>query len=98
MMASKITKPRHASDLPGRKRRSIESQFYDPRPSKSRKLDVDGIVKLRQDLQEINARIPFAVMLPEEKTIPTIMTIVGTVAKGSTIHKQLQDYTRPQLW
>ena len=34
-------------------------------------------------------------MLPEEKTIPTIMTIVGTVAKGSTIHKQLQDYTRP---
>ena len=95
VMASKITKPRHASDLPGRKRRSIESQFYDPRPSKSRKLDVDGIVKLRQDLQEINARIPFAVMLPEEKTIPTIMTIVGTVAKGSTIHKQLQDYTRP---
>jgi len=55
VMALKITKPRHASDLPGRKRRSIESQFYDPRPSKSRKLDVDGIVKLRQDLQEINA-------------------------------------------
>ena len=33
-------------------------------------------------------------MLPEEKTIQTVMTIVGTVAKGSTIHKQLQDYFR----
>ena len=97
VMASKLTKPRHASDLPGRKRRGIESQFYDPRPAKSQKLDVDGIVKLRQDLQEINARIPFAVMFPEDKTIPTIMSVVGTVAKGSTIHKQLQDYTRPQI-
>ena len=94
VMALKITKPRHASDLPGRKKRSIDSQFYDPRPLKSQKLDADGIVKLRQDLQKINARIPFAAMLPEEKTIQTVMTIVGTVAKGSTIHKQLQDYSR----
>ena len=61
---------------------------------KSQKLDADGIVKLRQDLQKINALIPFAAMLPEEKTIQTVMTIVGTVAKGSTIHKQLQDYSQ----
>ena len=33
-------------------------------------------------------------MLPEEKTIRTVMTIAGTVAKGSTIHKQLQDYSQ----
>ena len=33
-------------------------------------------------------------MLPEEKTIQTVMTIVGTVAKGSTINKQLQDYSQ----
>ena len=95
VMASKITKPRHASDLPGRKRRSIESQFYDPRPSKFQKLDIDGIIKLRQDLREINGNIPFAKMLPEESTIPTVKTIVGTVAQGSTIHKQLQDYIPP---
>ena len=94
VMALKITKPRHASDLPGRKKRSIDSQFYDPRPLKSQKLDADGIVKLRQDFQKVNAHIPFAVMLPEEKTIQTVMTIVGTVAKGSMIHKQLQDYSR----
>ena len=86
VMASKITKPRHASDVPGWKRRSIESQFYDPRPSKFQKLD---------DLQEINANIPFAKMLPEESTIPTVKTLVGTVAQGSTIHKQLQDYIPP---
>ena len=80
MMALKITKPRHASDLPGRKKRSIDSQFYDPRPLKSQKLDADRIVKLRQDLQKINACIPFAAMLlPEEKTIQTVMSIVGTV-------------------
>ena len=28
VMALKITKPRHASDLPGRKKRSSDSQFY----------------------------------------------------------------------
>ena len=46
VMASNVIKPRHSSDLPGRKRRGIQSQFYDPRPPKSRKLDVTGIVKL----------------------------------------------------
>ena len=60
MMALKITKSRHASDLPGRKKRSIDSKFYDPRPLKAQKLDADGIVKLMQDLQKINACIPFA--------------------------------------
>ena len=79
VMALKITKPRHASELPGRKKKSIDSQFFGPRPLKSQKLDADGIVKLRQDLQKINARISFAAMLPEEKTIQTAMSIVGTV-------------------
>ena len=78
-MALKIIKARHASELPGRKKRSIDSQFYGPRPLKSQKLDPDGIVKLRQDLQKINARIPFAAVLPGEKTIQTVMSIVGTV-------------------
>ena len=97
VMASNVIKPRHSSDLPGRKRRGVQSQFYDPRPPKSRKLDVTGIVKLKRDLQNINPNIPFAAMLPEEKSISTVMTLVGTVAKGSTIHKQLQDYATPGL-
>ena len=33
-------------------------------------------------------------MLPEDKTIQTVMTIVGTLVKGSTIDKQLQDYSQ----
>ena len=36
-------------------------------------------------------------MLPEEKSISTVMTLVGTVAKGSTIYKQFQDYATPSL-
>ena len=30
VMASTLVKPRHASDLPARKKRGIQSQFYDP--------------------------------------------------------------------
>ena len=92
-MASNVVQPRHASDLPGRKGRGIQSQFYDPRPPKCQKLDVDGMVKLKHDLQSINLTIPFAAMLPDEKSIPTTQTIVGTVAKGSIIHKQLQEFS-----
>ena len=94
-MASTLVKPRHASDLPARKKRGIQSQFYDPRPPKFQNLDVDGILKLKHDLQGINPHIPFAAMLPDHKSIPTVMTIFGKVAKGSIIHKQLQDFTAP---
>ena len=97
VMASNVIKLGHSSDLSGRKRRGVQSQFYDPRPPKSRKLDVTGIVKLKHDLQNINPNITFAVMLPEEKSVSTAMILVGTVAKGSTIHKQLQDYATPSL-
>ena len=93
IIASNIVKSRHGSDLPGKKRKGILSQLYDPRPPKCQKLDVDGMVKLQQDLQSINPKIPFAAMLPDKKQIPTVETIVGTVAKGSIIHKQLQEFT-----
>ena len=93
MIACNIVKPRHASDLPGRKRRGVLSQFYDPRPEKFQKLNVDGMLKLKNDLQSINPKIPFAAMLPEGRFISTVKTIVGTVAHGSIIHKQLQQFT-----
>ena len=35
-------------------------------------------------------------MLPDHKSILTVMTIVGK-AKGSIIHEQLQDFTAPNL-
>ena len=96
-MASNVVKPRHASDLPGRKRRGIQSHFYDPRPPKCQKLDVDSMIKLKYDLQSVNPIIPFAAMLPDKTSVPTVITIVGTVAKNSIIHKQLQEFTTPNL-
>ena len=32
-------------------------------------------------------------VLPDEKSIPTIQTIVGRAAKGSIIHKQIQEFS-----
>ena len=37
VMTTSIMKPRHASDGPGKRKGGIHSQFYDPRPVKSRK-------------------------------------------------------------
>ena len=50
VMTTSIVKPRHASDGPGKRKRGIRSQFYDPRPVKSRKIDPDSIVKLKENL------------------------------------------------
>ena len=55
------------SNLPTRKRREIQSQFYDPRTPKFQNVDVDGILKLKHDLQGINPHIPFAAMLQDNK-------------------------------
>ena len=87
--------PCKTNDLPARKKGGIQSHFYDPRPPKFQNLDVDGIVKLKHDLQGINPHKQFAAMLPHHKSIATVMTLVGKVAEGSIIHKQLQDFTAP---
>ena len=50
----------------------------------------DSIVKLKENLQEINPKLPFALMLPEDRNIPTVNTLIGLVARGSVLHKQLQ--------
>ena len=48
VMTTSIVKPRHASDGPGKRKRGIYSQFYDPRLMKSRKIDPDSKVKLKK--------------------------------------------------
>ena len=45
------------------------------------------------NFMSINPKIPFAAMLPEGRSISTVKTIVGTVAHGSKIHNQLQQFT-----
>ena len=92
VMTTSIVKPRHASDVPGKRKRGIHGQFYDPRPVKSRKIDPDSIVKLKENLQEINLKFLFASMLPEDRNIPTVNTLTGPVARGSVLHKQLQGF------
>jgi len=57
-MASTHVKPRHAPDLPTRKKREILSRFYDSRLPKFQNVDVDGILRLKHDLQGINPHIP----------------------------------------
>lgn len=91
-MTTSIVKPRHASDGPGKRKRGIHSQFFDPRPVKSRKIDPDSIVKLKKNLQAINPRVPFAAMLPEDSNIPTVNTLIGPVGRGSVLHKQLKGF------
>ena len=57
VMTTSIIKPRHASDGPGKRKRGIHSQFYDPRPMKSRKIDPDSIVKLKENIPPVNTLI-----------------------------------------
>lgn len=92
VMTTSIVKPRHASDGPGKRKRGIHSQFFDPRPVKSRKIDPDSIVKLKKNLQAINPRVPFAAMLPEDSNIPTVNTLIGPVGRGSVLHNQLKGF------
>jgi len=52
IMEKNIFKPRHQSDLPGRKRRGIVPTFFDPRPVKSRKLNPSNVEKLRDEVKK----------------------------------------------
>ena len=71
----------------------IHSQFYDPRPLKARTIDSHTLVKLKNDLQAVNPKIPFALMLPADDTdISTVNTLFGPVAKGSVLHTQLRGF------
>ena len=40
-MTEKLFKQGHSSDIQGRKRRGVHPTLYEPRPSKSRKLDLE---------------------------------------------------------
>ena len=92
VMTTCTVKPRHVSDGQGKRKRGIHSQFDDPRPVKARKIDSDSIVKLKKNLQEINPKLPFSFMLPEDRNFPTVNTLIGPVARGSLLHKELQGF------
>ena len=92
VMSQKFFKPRHASDTSGRKRRGVYPTLFDPRPSKLRKLDVESVGVLKQNLQKVNPSVPFSKMIPDVNDIVLIDTTVGEVAKGSLLHVQLKEF------
>ena len=52
VMSQKLFKTPHASDTSRRKRRGVYPTLSDPRPSKLRKLDVESVGMLKQNLQK----------------------------------------------
>ncbi|XP_078358664.1 uncharacterized protein LOC144643327 [Oculina patagonica] len=95
IMASQMFKPRHQTDLPGRKRRGVLFTFYDPRPAKSKKLDPEAVENFRDAIFEANPSVPFGKMTPNSSDIVLVDSLVGKVAKGSVLHLQMKDFTTP---
>ena len=93
VMASKLVKPRHLLDTPGRKRRGVFPTLFDPRPSKYRKLSPESVEKFRDNLSATNPSIPFAKMTPNSNDIILVDSIVGLIAKGSVLDLQLKDFS-----
>lgn len=93
IMASQFFKPRHQTDLPGRKRRGVLSTFYDPRPIKSRRLDPEAVENFRDAIFEANPSVPFGKMTPNSSDIVLVDSLVGKVARGSVLHLQLKDFS-----
>ena len=95
IMASQFFKPRHQTDLPGRKRRGVSSTFYDPRPIKSRRLDPEAVENFRDAIFEGNPSVHFGKMTPNSSDIVLVDSLVGKVGRGSVLHLQLKDFSTP---
>ena len=95
IMASQLFKPRHQTEIPGRKRRGVSSTFYDPRPVKSRKLDPEAVQNFRDAVFELNPSVPFSKMTPNSSDIVLVDSLLGKVCRGSVLHLQLKDFSTP---
>ena len=92
IMTQKLFKPRLSLDIKGRKRRGVYPTLFDPRPSKSRKIDLESVGKLKKNLQKLNPDVPLSKMIPDVDDIKLVDTIVGEVAYGSALHVQLKEF------
>ena len=59
----KLFNPRHSSDIQGEKRRGAYPTLFDPRQSKSRKLELESVERLKENIQKVNAAVPFPKMI-----------------------------------
>ena len=95
IMASQLLKPRHQTEIPGRKIRGVLSTFYDPRPVKSRKLDPEAIENFRDAVFGVNSSVPFSKMTPNSSDTVLVDYLLGKVCRGSFLHLQLKDFSTP---
>ena len=93
VMASKLVKPRHQSDVPSRKRRGVLPNLFDLHPKKYKKLDPKEVEKFRDNLNATNPSIPFVKITPDSNDIIVVDSVVGSIAKGSVLDLQLQDFS-----
>ena len=63
VMTEKLFNPRHSSDIQGEKRRGAYPTLFDPRQSKSRKLELESVQRLKENIQKVNAAVPFPKMI-----------------------------------
>ena len=63
VMTEKRFNPRHSSDIQGEKRRGAYPTLFNPRQSKSRKLELESVQRLKENIQKVNAAVPFPKMI-----------------------------------
>ena len=86
VMETKLCRPKHITEHVAKKRKQgLVSNLFDPRPFKRQCLDVDGLKRMNQKLQEMTSTVPYAKVLDQNEEIEVITT-VGVIAKGSLLH------------
>ena len=83
IMTEKLFNPRHSSDIQGEKRRGAYPTLFNPKQSNSRKLELESVERLKENIQKVNPAVPFPKMILEADIIKVLDAIVGQVVYGS---------------
>ena len=84
-----MTEPRHSSDILGRKRRGVLSMLFDPRPLKTRMLDLEYLswkIKTKYIYKKVNPAVPFPKMILDADINKLLHTIVEEAEYGSALN------------
>ena len=85
VMTKKLFNPRHSSDIQGEKHRGVYPTLFNPKQSNSRKLELESVERLRENIQKVNPAVPFPKMILEADIIKVLDAIVGEVVYGSDL-------------
>ena len=81
-MTEKLFNPRQSSDIQERKRRGVCPTLFDPKPSKSRTLELESFDRLKENIQKVNPAVPFPKMILDADSNKVLDTMVGEIAYG----------------